>query len=58
MTFKMKQKLPVLAGILLAAIALWTGCKKPGALGYELVDDEYSDYAFTDTIQIRCTIER
>ncbi|MBL7809208.1 MAG: DUF4270 family protein, partial [Saprospiraceae bacterium] len=46
------------AGILLAAIALWTGCKKPGALGYELVDDEYSDYAFTDTIQIRCTIER
>jgi hypothetical protein len=54
----MKQKLPAIAGILLAALVLWTGCKKPGALGYELLDDEYTDYNFTDTISIRCTIER
>lgn len=54
----MKQRLPVLAGILLAALALWTGCKKPGALGYDLLNDEYADYLFTDTIQLRCTIER
>lgn len=54
----MKQKLPVLAGILLVAMAFWFGCKRPSALGYELLEDEYADYAFTDTIQLLCTIER
>lgn len=54
----MKQKLPVIAGFLLVALALWNGCKKPGALGYELLDDEYGEFQFTDTISLRCTIER
>lgn len=54
----MKQKLPAFALILLAAIALWAGCKKPTALGSELLDSDYSDYIFTDTIEVRCTIER
>ena len=58
MTINMKQKLPAFAGILIAAVLLWTGCKEPGPLGANLLGDEYADYAFTDTIGIRCTIER
>lgn len=59
MTINMKQKLPALVGILLAALALWSGCKKPSKLGSELLDEDgYSNYEFTDTIEVRCTIER
>lgn len=55
----MKQKLPALVGILLAAFALWAGCKKPSKLGSELLDEDgYDNYVFTDTIEVRCTIER
>ncbi|MBC7775548.1 MAG: DUF4270 family protein [Phycisphaerae bacterium] len=55
----MKQKLPALVGILLAALALWAGCKKPSTLGIGLIDDEVDGkYAFTDTVEVRCTIER
>lgn len=54
----MKQKLPALAGLLLAALSIWAGCKKPSPLGAELLGDEYADYAYTDTITVRCTIER
>ena len=59
MTINMKQKLPALVGILLAAMALWAGCKKPSALGAELLDESgYDNFVFTDTVQVRCTIER
>ncbi|MFN0213327.1 MAG: DUF4270 family protein [Saprospiraceae bacterium] len=54
----MKQKLPVLVGILLAALASWVGCKKPSSLGADLLGNEFSEYVFTDTVQLRCTIER
>ena len=54
----MKQKLPAFAGIVLVALALWAGCKKPSPFGDELFDEDLADYAFTDTIQLRCTIER
>lgn len=59
MTLNIKQKLPALVGILLTALALWTSCKKPGSLGVELLDDDlYENYVFTDTIEVRCTVER
>lgn len=55
----MKQKLPALFGILLAALAIWASCKKPSALGADLIDDAgYDKYVFTDTVEVRCTIER
>ncbi len=54
----MKQKLPAIVGILLAAFILWAGCKKPSPLGSELLNDEYAELAFTDTVEVRCTIER
>lgn len=54
----MKQKLPAFACILLAAFALWAGCKKPSTLGDTLLGDEYGEYVFTDTVEVRCTIER
>ncbi|MFN0173498.1 MAG: DUF4270 family protein [Saprospiraceae bacterium] len=57
MTTYTKQKLPTLVGILLVALALWVGCKKPNSLGLGLIDDE-SEYVFTDTVELRCTIER
>lgn len=58
LTTNMKQKLPALAGILLAVLAIWAGCKKPSPLGADLLDDQYADYTFTDTVELRCTIER
>ncbi len=54
----MKQKLPALAGILLACLAIWAGCKKPSPFGAELLSDEFADISYTDTIAVRCTIER
>lgn len=54
----MKQKLPALAGILLAAFALWVGCKEPSPLGAELLGDEFADFEYTEDIEIKCTIER
>jgi len=59
MTTNMKQKLPALVGILLIALAFWAGCKKPSTLGAGLVDEDgYDRFAFTDTIEVRCTVER
>ncbi len=58
MTTYIKQKLPALVGILLVALAFWASCKKPNSLGLGLLDDEYSEYLFTDTVEVRCTIER
>ncbi len=55
----MKQKLPALVGILLAVLALWVGCKKPSSLGIDLIDEDINGkYVFTDTVEVRCTIER
>ncbi|MFZ4477756.1 MAG: hypothetical protein ACOYPR_21350 [Saprospiraceae bacterium] len=54
----MKQKLPAFACILFAAFALWAGCKKPSTLGDTLLIDEYGEYVFTDTVEVRCTLER
>jgi len=59
MTKNMKQKLLNLAGILLVALAFWAGCKKPSTLGADLVDEDgYDRFEFTDTVEVRCTIER
>ena len=59
MTINMKQKLPTLVGILMIALALWAGCKKPSSLGADLLDESgYENFVFTDTVQVRCTIER
>jgi hypothetical protein len=59
MTINMKQKLPALLGILLTALALWAGCKRPSSLGADLLDEGgYDNFVFTDTVQVRCTIER
>ncbi|MBK6995834.1 MAG: DUF4270 domain-containing protein [Lewinellaceae bacterium] len=57
MTTYIKQKLPALVGILLFSLAIWAGCKKPNSLGIDLIDDE-SEYVFSDTVEVRCTIER
>jgi len=55
----MKQKLPAIVGILFAALAIWAGCKKPSTLGADLLDQEgYDRFVFTDTVEVRCTIER
>jgi hypothetical protein len=58
MTTNMKQKLPAIAGFLLAALVIWASCKKPSPLGADLVGAGYDDYVFTDTITVRCTVER
>jgi hypothetical protein len=55
----MKMKLPMMAGLLLAVFAIFqTACKKPTPFGSELLEDEYADYDYTDTIAVQCTLLR
>lgn len=54
----MKQKLSVYAALLMMAAALWAACTKPTPFGSELLDEEQAVYQFTDTLTLRCTIER
>jgi Domain of unknown function (DUF4270) len=55
----MNLKFPIFAGILLTAFALFnTACKRPTTFGSELLDEEYADYDFTDTITVECTLVR
>jgi|GEM_PF-426696 len=37
---------------------LWLCCTKISPFGSELLDDQLGDYAFTDTLTLRCTIEQ
>lgn len=54
----MKQKLPVFAALLLIALMGWTACTRSTPFGSELLDDQLADYAFSDTLTLRCTIQR
>ena len=55
----MNMKRLMYAGLLLAVFAIFqTACKKPTPFGSELLEDEYADYDFTDTITVACTLER
>jgi Domain of unknown function (DUF4270) len=54
----MKQKLPLFASLLLMALFIWTACTRSSPFGSELLDDQLADYEFTDTLTLRCTIER
>lgn len=44
------------AYLLLAALAFWAACNKPSPFGAELLDDQIADYAFTDTLSLRCSL--
>ena len=56
----MKDKLlPLAASLTIALVALlWTACNKPTPFGAELLDDQVANYAFTDTLSVRYTIQR
>jgi len=54
----MKQKRPYLAVLILTAISIVIACKQPSPFGADLLRDEFSEYVFTDTITLRCTLER
>jgi len=51
--------LPSAALLLIAFVAIfWTACNKPTPFGADLLDDQVADYAFTNNIEVRCTVER
>lgn len=54
----MRQKLPVFAALLVMAALAWSACTRTSPFGADLLDDQLADYDFTDTLTIRCTIER
>lgn len=56
-TANMNQKRPYLAVLILTAISI-VACKQPSPFGADLLQDEFSEYVFTDTISLRCTLER
>ena len=49
---------PLLAFAALTLLALWAGCTKSTPFGSDLLDDEVADYRFTDTLDLRFSIER
>ncbi len=55
----MKYKLlPLVALPFIALVALlWTACNKPTLFGADLLDDQVAEYAFSDNIEVRCTVE-
>lgn len=55
----MMIRIPVFAGLMIALFALFANaCKKPTPFGSELLENEYADLEFTDTITVICTLER
>lgn len=54
----MKQKLPVLASLILMALFIWTACTRTSPFGSDLLGDQLADFEFTDSLTVRCTIER
>lgn len=46
------------ASLLLAALALVAACNKPSPFGADLLDDQLADYAFSDSVSLRCSIVR
>ncbi len=56
----MKYKmLPLVTSLGIAFIALlWTACNKPSPFGADLLDVDSDLFAFTDTLGVRCTIQR
>ncbi|MBL7827113.1 MAG: DUF4270 family protein [Saprospiraceae bacterium] len=49
----------VFAGLCFALFALFTtACKRPTPFGSELLEEEYADLEFTDTITVQFTLER
>lgn len=54
----MKQKHPLLAVLVLTVLYFVVACKQPSPFGADLLRDEFSEYVFTDTITLRCTLER
>ena len=52
----MNQKLLALAALTL--LFLWSACSKSTPFGASLLGDQLADYTFTDTLTVRCTVER
>lgn len=49
----------IFAGLLFSTFALLnTACKQPTPFGSELLENEYGDFEFTDTITVQCTLLR
>ena len=46
------------ASLLIAALALVAPCNKPSPFGADLLDDQLADYAFSDSVSLRCSIVR
>lgn len=54
----MTQKLPVFAALFVMAVLVWSACTRTSPFGADLLDDQLGDYEYTDTLTLRCTIER
>ncbi|MEO6039428.1 MAG: DUF4270 family protein [Saprospiraceae bacterium] len=56
----MKHKLlPLVTLLAIAFVALlWTACNKPTPFGEDLLNGEAGNYDFTDTLAVRCYMER
>lgn len=44
--------------LLAVSALLWLSCNKITPFGSELLEDQLGDYLFTDTLTVRCTVER
>jgi hypothetical protein len=44
--------------LLFAFVVFQTACKQPSPFGSELLEEEYADYDFTDTITVECSLVR
>ncbi len=55
----MQQKITAIATLLsLSALVFWTACNKATPFGANLFDNQTADYTATDTLTLKCSVER
>ena len=52
-----QNRFAIWAALLTVALATWMSCTRSTPFGADLLDDQVADYAFTDTMTLKCSLQ-
>lgn len=52
-----QNRFAILVALLIAALATWVSCTRSTPFGADLLDDQVADYAYTDTMTLKCSLQ-
>lgn len=52
-----QNRFAVWVALLAVALATWVSCTRSTPFGADLLDDQVADYAFTDTLTLKCSLQ-